>query len=143
VTLFAGPPGSRVVEELALDDRAPRQAREAARRWLAGDVRLQLVEDLVLLVSELVANAVQSAAAGPIRLTLSRHADVVRCEVANLGSAVPTHQIVAPDAPSGRGLHIVDRLAARWGTAGMDGTTTVWFELDGQRGGSQTNGSPR
>lgn len=143
MTWLSGGSTSRIVEELQLDERAPRQARESARRWLADDTRIELVDDLVLLVSELVANAVQSAASGPIRLTLSRHPGVLRCEVLNQGSEAPAHRVVEPDAPSGRGLGIVDRLASRWGTAGIDGTTMVWFELDGGGGESRANGSPQ
>jgi hypothetical protein len=34
-----------------------------------------------------------------------------------------------PSAGSGRGLHIVDALASRWGTEALDREKVVWFEL--------------
>jgi hypothetical protein len=35
-----------------------------------------------------------------------------------------------PDDVSGRGLFLVDALTSRWGI--HEGTTHVWFEIDGQ-----------
>ena len=118
------------IEELAADERAPRLARDIARRWAERAGWLDRADDLILLVSELVANAVVSATGGSIRMVLSLPTGALRCEVTNNGDGWPVHRVVPPTALSGRGLHLVDQLASRWGSVGVDGSTVVWFELD-------------
>ena len=100
------------------------------RSWLEEHGFEHLVDDAVLLASELVANAVAHATHGSIRLALSRPGQVIRCEVSNHGLAAPVASRVPSTALSGRGLSLVDALASRWGSAGVDGCTVVWFELD-------------
>jgi anti-sigma regulatory factor (Ser/Thr protein kinase) len=119
------------VQELPRDQRAPRQARELVRRWLPQHGFEHLMDDAVLLASELVANAVAHATHGSVRLALSRPGQVMRCEVSNRGVGAPLASRVPTEALSGRGLFLVDALASRWGSAGADGSTLVWFELDG------------
>lgn len=86
-----------------------------------------VLDDVVLVVSELVANAVGHGQ-GEIRLRLAHDAGVVRGEVIDAGSGFEYElRKVGPFATSGRGLHIVDWLTARWGV--HEGTTHVWFEI--------------
>lgn len=118
------------IEELPVDDGSPRRARELARQWVERVGWLDRSDDLILLVSELVANAVVSATGGLIRMALSLPTGAIRCEVSNEGDGWPVHRVVPPTALSGRGLHLVDQLASRWGSMGVDGSTVVWFELD-------------
>jgi anti-sigma regulatory factor (Ser/Thr protein kinase) len=84
-------------------------------------------DDVVLCVSELVTNAVLHArTAGVLRLFVG--ADGVRIEVDDESPAPPrlsTEHRVA----GGRGLHIVDQLAASWGHASRPGGKTVWAEV--------------
>jgi anti-sigma regulatory factor (Ser/Thr protein kinase) len=120
----------RAVEDLPVDRTAPGRARAVARAWLDAVGWTERTDDVVLLVSELVVNAVVGASGGSIRLTLSLPSASLRCEVTNVGDGWPVRRVVAVDAPSGRGLHLVHQLASRWGSSGVDGSTMVWFELD-------------
>jgi PAS domain S-box-containing protein len=118
---------------LALPDdlRSAGAARSFVRaelaRWEAADV-----EDVaVLLVSELVTNAVVHARSRA-ELRLQLRPEQLRVEV--LDSAVhlrPRPRTADGDATNGRGLGLVDGLASRWGSVDDGtGTKTVWFELD-------------
>ena len=88
-----------------------------------------------LLTSELVTNAIRHAGT-PVEL-LARVNDALRVEVTD---GRPELSVTARDAPgfsvSGRGLHLVDELASRWGVQQNRATKTVWFELDGARTGT-------
>jgi anti-sigma regulatory factor (Ser/Thr protein kinase) len=118
------------VQELVADTRAPAAARAMARRWLPSVGADGMVADALLLVSELVANAVTHATTSSIRVGFSADDRAVRCEVKNVGTGTPTASDPPAGSVSGRGLFLVDRLASRWGSSGSDGSTTVWFELD-------------
>jgi anti-sigma regulatory factor (Ser/Thr protein kinase) len=107
---------------------APREARGHVRnhRCLEPD----RVEDAVLLVSELVTNAVKY---GPeheaIRLIIASNDRRSRFTVHDLGlGPLPEMRDQTDPAPGGHGLRLVDMLADRWGVE--RGSTRVWFELD-------------
>jgi hypothetical protein len=63
----------------------------------------------------------------------------VRVEVEDVSPQMPA--VVADPETSGYGLHIVDRLATRWGveSSGADGKV-VWFEISR---GAGTDGASR
>jgi anti-sigma regulatory factor (Ser/Thr protein kinase) len=111
--------------------QAPAQARTTIADWLEGLVDRRSVEDVKLLVSELVTNAVRHPRRdGHIDVTLELSRARVRVEVCDPGDGFRKPRVGAPppDALGGRGLLIVDRVASRWGvTAGRP--TRVWFEL--------------
>lgn len=116
--------------QLARDAEAPARARATVSSWLDGADR-GVREDIKLLVSELVTNAVRHAQRdGHIDLSLEYVRNRVRIEVSDPGEGFSKPKVgtPAPDAIGGRGLLIVDRLASRWGvTPGRP--TRVWFEL--------------
>ena len=89
--------------------------------------------DIVLLVSELVTNAVRHGNVGPdrsLRVTFERWPRRVRVAVSHSGTAFEHEPVPpAPDAIGGWGLLLVDRIADRWGIANARGGTCVWFEL--------------
>ena len=108
---------------------------EARSAVLAGDgaVPTSVRDDILLLVSELVTNAVRHAGVGPDRslhVQLRRGPRGVRVEVAHPGNGFQ-HKPVPPslDAGGGWGLVLVDRIADRWGITGSTDGTCVWFEL--------------
>ncbi|MFL5911851.1 MAG: ATP-binding protein [Gaiellaceae bacterium] len=85
----------------------------------------------VLLISELVTNSVQHSQAsnGVIELLVDITPHVVRVEVSDDGKGFAASPLVHDDSESGRGLHLVQELADRWGR--LPGLrTSVWFELD-------------
>jgi two-component sensor histidine kinase len=88
-----------------------------------------LVPTAELLVSELVSNALRHAS-GPLRLTLERVSDL-RCLVSDGTTDLPRPADAGPEDESGRGLTLVDMLAAQWGCEGGPEGKSVWFELSG------------
>jgi anti-sigma regulatory factor (Ser/Thr protein kinase) len=112
---------------LPRDPSAAADARHELRRTLDGTLHQDVLDALSLVVSELVTNAVMHGR-GAIRFRLQLDAGDLRGEVIDDGGGFE-HELRAagPDAPSGRGLLIVDRLTTRWGV--HEGTTHVWFEM--------------
>ena len=111
---------------LPLGVTAPRQARHALAERFAGHPR---GEDLLLCVSEVVTNAVLHAGTPP-HLRVSQSGDTVRVEVADADDRPPVLGRSDPLATSGRGLRILDQLAARWGSTPTGPGKAVWFEFD-------------
>ncbi|MFH8802067.1 ATP-binding protein [Streptomyces sp. NPDC017936] len=99
--------------------------RDVLPRWGLHD----LVPTAELLVSELVSNALRHAS-GPLRLTLERVSDL-RCLVSDGTTDSPRPTDAGPDDENGRGLTLVDLLAARWGCERGPEGKSVWFELPG------------
>ncbi|WP_062212816.1 ATP-binding protein [Streptomyces sp. NBRC 109706] len=107
-------------------------ARRITRHQLG--VRWQLPEELtenaVLLVSELVGNAVQHAGAPEFGLRFRRGRGRVRVEVSDPSRALPVLLPVREMAViSGRGLFLVDTLADRWGVDLLPQGKCTWFEM--------------
>ena len=107
-----------------------------ARRAIADDdptLPLSLRDDLSLLVTELVTNAVRHGGATPdrpLKLEIRRQADCIHVEVVDPGTRF---DLPAPstngDSSGGWGLFLVDRIADRWGIGPAPDGTRVWFEL--------------
>ena len=113
----------------------------AVRHWLHALLTewswLQ-VDDAELLASELVTNAVVHGE-GSVTVRVWPGARGLRVEVSDRGGGTPRPQERRnAESEGGRGLGIVDELASRWGVAPrtIGPGTTVWFEMDGPRGGS-------
>ena len=104
-----------------------------ARRAL-GRLRSELdgstLENLRLLVTELVSNAVRHAGAPTVDLLVMVTRPAVRVEVADRGPGFePEQRRKGQDPEGGWGLFLVARMADRWGVAHERGRTRVWFEL--------------
>src|SRR3954454_25340423 len=113
-----------VSEHLAPDRHSPAKAR-AALEPLRGVVGAQLLEDLRLVVSELVANAVvHGPRTGPIELRVAvDEGGRVRGEVADRRHGTVDIRSSA-DQSGGWGLRLVDELSDSWGV--YPGSTHVW-----------------
>lgn len=119
---------------LAPDAASAGEARSAVRRELCAWGAPELVDDCSLIVTELVTNAVRHGGSG-IHFRLGTNGSWVYGEVFDAGDHMPRLCRPDPDAPGGRGLFIVDRLADEWGVAGLPGGgKIVWF-LIGPRPG--------
>lgn len=110
------------------------RARRLVDSELSGRIPHTLLADVALLITELVANGVRHGGAGSdaaLRLVLEgRPQGHLRVEVANPG---PAGEVAKrpPDllGGGGLGLHIVERVASRWGVRN-EPRTAVWFEVD-------------
>jgi anti-sigma regulatory factor (Ser/Thr protein kinase) len=117
---------------------SPKAARVIAAGLLDGhDVRVR--DTVVLLVSELVSNAVQHGGPhGPdstLCLEVETRPDRVRVGVTDAGAGEPRPGNGAIDRSSGRGLLLVEALASSWGCDRLPVGKTVWFELLTPAGG--------
>jgi anti-sigma regulatory factor (Ser/Thr protein kinase) len=108
-------------------------AAARARRFVADTMRAWGCEDAIadaeLLVSELVTNAVLHARS-ETRVSIERDGTTVRVSVCDDSPARPRLRDYGPEAVTGRGLVIVDRIAQRWGVDPSDVGKCVWFEID-------------
>lgn len=112
------------------------EAASEARRLLLtrdGTVPASVRDDVLLLMTELVSNAVRhadTAADRPVRVELLRRRGSLRVEVVDPGTdSIPVRGQPAPDGSGGWGLFLVDRIADRWGVRRRASGTCVWFEI--------------
>lgn len=114
--------------ELPRDASAAGRARQTLRQALPSGVDGQRANDVLLVVSELVSNAVEHGE-GLIRLRLRFTAGRVAGEVVDEGTGFEREvREAGVEEIRGRGLALVDALSSRWGV--HEGTTHVWFEID-------------
>lgn len=123
--------------EIRPDPAEVGRARRWARSRLAGSgiqADEPLAETLVLLVSELVTNAVvHTGCPAVLRLSLPGAVTgeaTVRLEVADRSVRAPVPRCADDDATGGRGLALVDGLADRWGWSAEGTGKRIWCELD-------------
>jgi serine/threonine-protein kinase RsbW len=130
---------SRVRQQLRLaaTAQAPGLARQATHEALAAWRVAHLEETAVLLVSELVTNAVRHASTGGSALVLRLEAagGWLRIEVHDADPRMP--QPRTPDMldGSGFGFVLLDALADKWGVRESTIGKAVWAELDTRQGG--------
>ena len=115
--------------------RSVATARAFVRDTLQGWGFADIVDDAVVLTSELVTNAVVHAGTAAEVMCL-RYAAAVRVEVADHYPErevplldIADHQ-VNPDHEGGRGLVLCSALAGRWGVEYTSTHKRVWFQLD-------------
>jgi anti-sigma regulatory factor (Ser/Thr protein kinase) len=105
----------------------------------ASDLPADTLQDLELLVSEVVTNAVRHGGADHnhvLELRLLEDPGVVRVEVTDEGPGFDRGRpTTRPDG--GWGLLFVDKLADRWDVEHEAGRTVVWFEMDISQGGPE------
>ncbi|MFD8258835.1 ATP-binding protein [Streptomyces griseoluteus] len=125
--------GRRFRFELAAHPGSPAQARRLARTRLAGwSVCADTCESAVLVVSELVTNAVVHTASSRVVCELADHDGLVRIAVRDEGCAPgePHPAQERPDEEHGRGLLLVAALCRAWGAQEYGPGLLVWAELD-------------
>jgi hypothetical protein len=110
----------RLQLQLPPESGAPAAARRALRTLPLGD----RAEDILLIASELVTNAVVHAGThDPIELTVECRPEGTWVEVRDHG-----HGFGQPPTREGHGLQILAAASQRWGIV-QDSCTTVWFEV--------------
>ncbi|HZU71977.1 MAG TPA: SpoIIE family protein phosphatase [Acidimicrobiales bacterium] len=118
----------------APDFRAVGQARAGVRKRLAELGREAIRDDVELIVSELVTNALLHAR-GCTGVQVVDLPDGVRIEVSDARPVPPVLGLASPDAMTGRGLRLVDRLSSRWGARPVGEGKVVWAEVSEAGGG--------
>ena len=108
-------------------DAAP-IARDAALAFRSS-LTAERLEDLRLVLSELVTNAVVHGQGNTLDVRLTADGPVVSGEVVDDGDGFPAPPPPSLDQRGGRGLAIVGALTRQWGIE--RGSTHVWFELTG------------
>jgi anti-sigma regulatory factor (Ser/Thr protein kinase) len=88
----------------------------------------QAVDRVLLLTSEVVTNAILHART-PLRLTATVDADQVVVRVYDTLRTPPRRRSYRSDAGTGRGMHLVEALADRWGVEQTSAGKCVWFAI--------------
>ena len=121
---------STVHDSLRLPPVAASASR--ARRFVEQTLAAWGVRDdarrVPLLTTELVTNALLHAGTA-IDVCISASAGRVRVEVADSSPRPPDRRRHTADAPTGRGLSLVEAEALAWGVRPRDGGKAVWFEV--------------
>jgi anti-sigma regulatory factor (Ser/Thr protein kinase) len=104
----------------------------AARRFATAalqDAPAETLETVALMVSELASNCVRHTDSG-FDLTIIQTRHEIRVEATDHGDGEPSMRSPKPTDPTGRGLQIVDMLAADWGFEHRPASgKTVWFTI--------------
>jgi anti-sigma regulatory factor (Ser/Thr protein kinase) len=118
--------------ELHRNLRAPSLARAAlARRCENLDLDGSVFQSLILLVSEVVSNAVRHSPGpreSPIELVAASTGETIRITVTDAGRGFTPRPRDPTGTSDGYGLYLLEKVATSWGVD-SDGDTKVWFEL--------------
>ena len=136
---------------------ARRFVRDTLQSWLVSDIAADghgLVDDAVLLTSELVTNAVVHAGTA-VEVTCRLAGDGVEVVVsdghpARLVPEPPEDEHIPAERTSGRGLLLPAALASAWGVSYGQAAKAVWFRIgpagagvaDGHEGGTSATVGP-
>ncbi|MGV2917837.1 ATP-binding protein [Streptomyces alfalfae] len=124
--------------EVGADPAEVGRARRWARSRLAGsgiEADEPVAETLILLISELVTNAVvHTGCPAVLRMLLPGVPEdaprTVRVEVADTSARPPKQRHADGDDTNGRGLELVSGLADRWGWQPEGAGKSIWCEVD-------------
>lgn len=103
-------------------------ARADVATFVSDTTHAHRVDDVRLMVSELVTNAVVHAASAST-VNACANPQLLRVEVADQSTERAIEQHPPLSQPEGRGLMIVAALADAWGVELQAAGKTVWFEL--------------
>ena len=128
--------------EVRADFPAEPSSAGQARRFVDATLRTwscdALLEVAILLVSELVSNAILHAGTR-IRVVLRLRGPRLRVEVHDDNARLPAQKHYSAMSATGRGLLMVERMSDDWGVAPAAGGKSVWFELDSSAAPSRQN----
>lgn len=121
----------RLSVTLPTEPQAPRAARQATEQALIAWRLTHLADTAVLLVSELVTNAVRHART-PVTemgLWLETDGEWLCIEVEDADPRLPQPRTLTGPEESGLGFVLVDALADKWGVYETASGKVVWAEL--------------
>lgn len=134
-----GGPSAFAARTLEPESRCTGAARAFIRSTLLGWGLGTLVDDVEVVATELVTNALRHGLAGrpgplrpppapePVRMGLLRQGETVLCAVFDRGAGVPAARRPDHVAESGRGILVVEALSVTWGWTDPDPSgKAVW-----------------
>jgi anti-sigma regulatory factor (Ser/Thr protein kinase) len=116
-----------------------RTARDFTSDTLRSWGMTELTDDAIMIVSELVTNAIRHGVSAvaeltdehPVKLSLVRNGRFLVCIVTDPSDRDPRPRTAEDTCENGRGLHVVEALSRVWGWAPMPGVgKAVWAALD-------------
>jgi anti-sigma regulatory factor (Ser/Thr protein kinase) len=114
---------------LDMDQRAPAEARRFVRDVHCNEHNASVRDDVALLVSELVTNAVRHGAP-PVTIEVGcDESGGMQVRVSDGDPGSPTPNTADVDDESGRGMALVDMLSDDWGVDPTPDGKAVWFRL--------------
>ena len=118
----------RAERRLSSGHEAPTQAREFLRAASCVTHHSEVLEDAVLLVSELVTNSVIHGGP-PVVVAVDCDGDTLQVRVRDGSSVLPARRATDHSEEGGRGLALVDTLSSDWGVDPQPDGKHVWFVL--------------
>jgi len=116
--------------ELPQDETSPAAARQFLRRATCAEHAGHVVEDAVLLVSEVVTNSVIHGAPPIVVAVDCDSTDGLQVRVRDGSRNLPKPRAAGMTDEGGRGLGLLDRLSDDWGVETEPGDgKQVWFVL--------------
>jgi anti-sigma regulatory factor (Ser/Thr protein kinase) len=122
--------GKEALVHLASDVSSLGEGRRFVARTLRDwNVDESLIEPVVLVANELMANAIVHADSAPV-VSLEAAGPALLLRVADASSKLPVARPATLDATGGRGLILVEALADRWGIDTNPSGKVVWVAFD-------------
>lgn len=116
---------------LLATERAVGEARRFVRSNVPADVSQEAADDFVLIVSEIVTNAVRygTELGDSVRIVLAFSTGLLRVEVHDTRRRRPRFKPESTERQRGRGMFIVESLASTWGVHDRPFGKVVWAEV--------------
>ncbi|MFN8077792.1 MAG: SpoIIE family protein phosphatase [Kineosporiaceae bacterium] len=121
-------PWHHAIRTLHPRPQAAGEARRLVRGWLAEWGTTDVEDAALLVISEMVTNAVTHAE-GLVTVEASVDGEVLRLAVTDASHAMPRLERAGPGEEHGRGVDLVDMLSRAWGTDPLAVGKRVWAEL--------------
>ena len=119
---------------LTPDASSLREGRRFVAETLQGwDVDEALIEPVLLVANELVANAIVHARSAPV-LSLAEAGSDLMVRVADDSPVEPVPRAATANESGGSGLILVEALADRWGFDAHSSGKVVWVTFEGAFG---------
>jgi anti-sigma regulatory factor (Ser/Thr protein kinase) len=118
----------RAEQRLPLSEEAPAHARKFLRSASCATHHSEVLEDAVLLVSELVTNSVKHGGP-PVVVAVDCDGDALQVRVRDGSPTMPTPRDARQTEENGRGLALVKTISSEWGVDPEADGKHVWFVL--------------